>query len=286
MTVLNSTAHLNLKSSLNQSPVDFGTAQNLEQLYQQSPQHQDILHQETQPQETQYQQTRHRRKVADPALSRFSPWLLSLVYPLGRYLVLPLRFGRIQVTGQENLPLSGPVILAPTHRSRWDSLMVPYAAGYHVTKRHLRYMVSADEVTGLQGWFIRRLGGFPVNTLRPAIASLRHGVELLEKSESLVIFPEGNIFRDHTVQPLKPGLARLAIQAKLSNPSLDVKIVPMSIHYDKPLVPWGCKIKICIGPVLHVTEFCTGSSKKDAKSLTDALQGTMEQLVVNCIRNV
>jgi len=220
------------------------------------------------------------KKVAEPAPSRFSPWLLQLAYPLGRFGVFPAYFGPIKVQGQENLPLTGPVILAPTHRSRWDAFMVPFVAGHHVTKRHLRFMVSADEVTGVQGWFIRRMGGFPINTSRPAIASLRHGVELLGKGEMLVIFPEGNIFREERVQPLKPGLARLAIQAEMSRPNLGVQIVPMHIHYDDPLVHWRSRAQVHIGQPLSVASFCTGRAKQDAKSLTTTLQSAMESLSV------
>ncbi|MBF2027128.1 MAG: 1-acyl-sn-glycerol-3-phosphate acyltransferase [Oscillatoriales cyanobacterium C42_A2020_001] len=219
----------------------------------------------------------HTKKAADPVPSRFSPWLLSLAYPLGRFGVFPAYFGRVEVIGQEHLPRSGPVILAPVHRSRWDAFMVPFAAGYHVTRRHLRFMVSADEVTGLQGWFIRRLGGFPINTNRPAIASLRHGVELLEQGEVLVIFPEGNIFRENYVHPLKPGLARLAVQVE-AHTALGVKVVPISIHYSDPLVPWRSKAKVHIGAPLEVANYCTGCPKKDAQSLTRALQTAMQEL--------
>ncbi len=223
------------------------------------------------------------KKAAQPAPSKFSPWLLSLVYPLGRHFVFPLYFGAIEVQGREYLPQSGPVIFAPTHRSRWDAVMVPYAVGWHITGRHLRYMVSADEVTGLQGWFIRRLGGFPINTKRPAIASLRHGVDLLEAGETLVIFPEGNIFREEEIQPLKPGLARLAIQAETQKKHLGIQIIPISIQYSHPLVPWRCKAKVCIGPAIQVAEYCTGCSKQDAQQLNVTLQSSLKQLADRCI---
>lgn len=219
-----------------------------------------------------------QRKPADPAPSRFTPWLLSLAYPLGRFGLLPFYFKRIEVNGREHLPFSGPVILAPTHRSRWDAFLIPFAAGYHITKRHLRYMVSADEVSGLQGWFIRRMGGFPVNTNRPAIATLRHGVDILEQGEALVIFPEGNIYREPHVQPLKPGLARLALQAQTSHPNLDVKIVPISIRYSDPFVPWRSEAKIQIGEAIRVADYCTDVPKQSAKTLTSVLQSAMESL--------
>lgn len=216
-------------------------------------------------------------KVA-PVTSRVSPWLAPLVYFLGRHLVFPLYFGRIEVTGQEYLPTSGPVILAPTHRSRWDGLLIPATTGRGVTGRDPRFMVSADEVTGLQGWFIRRLGGFPVDTKHPAITTLRHGVELLLQGEMLVIFPEGNIYRDGFLHPLKPGLARLALSAESSHPRLGVKIVPIGICYSQAVPHWGCDVQLRIGSPLHVSDYCTKSVKQNAKQLTADLEAALKDL--------
>src|ERR671932_519815 len=74
-----------------------------------------------------------------PTTSRCSPFLTPLAYFLGQRFLLPLYFRKISVSGQENLPHSGPVILAPTHRARWDSLVLPLAAGRPVTGRDLRF---------------------------------------------------------------------------------------------------------------------------------------------------
>jgi len=217
-------------------------------------------------------------KPATVVNSRFSPWLMPWVYPLGRHVVLPAYFGKIEVSGQENLPSEGPVILAPTHRSRWDALLVPYAAGRDITGHDLRFMVSADEVKGLQGWFIRRLGGFPIDPKRPAIASLRHGVELLENRESLVIFPEGGIFRDRQVHPLKPGLARLALQAEANQPGLDVKIVPISLHYSQAVPGWRSEVAIRIGEPLKASNYNLEQPKASAKNLTADLEASLQEL--------
>lgn len=212
------------------------------------------------------------------AQAHCSPWLTSLVYPLGCDLVLPSYFDRITITGQEHLPKTGPVLLAPTHRSRWDALLVPYATGRRATGRDLRFMVTASEMGGIQGWFIRRLGGFSVNVDRPSIASLRLGVELLQQGEMLVIFPEGGIFRDGEVHPLRPGLARLALQAEASQPNLGVQIVPISLNY-QPLIPrWGCEVDIHIGRSLQVENYRQGSTKNDAQRLTNDLKNSLMRL--------
>ncbi|MBD1926159.1 1-acyl-sn-glycerol-3-phosphate acyltransferase [Trichocoleus sp. FACHB-90] len=211
--------------------------------------------------------------------SRVLPWLASAGYKLTSCVVMPFYIGSSEITGQENLPATGPVILAPTHRSRWDAFVVPYAVGKPVTGRDLRIMVSADEMTGLQGWFISRMGGFPVDTRNPGLGSFRHGVELLERGEVMVIFPEGNIFQDGRLHPLKPGLARIAVQVESENPGLGVKIVPISIRYGSRLPHWGCGVKVNIGTPISVANYsCTGKPKTSAKKLTADLEAALIQL--------
>ncbi|MGB3209061.1 MAG: 1-acyl-sn-glycerol-3-phosphate acyltransferase [Crinalium sp.] len=213
--------------------------------------------------------------------SRVAGWLKSIVYPVARYGLLPFYFSQIQIIGQENLPKEGAVILAPTHRARWDAFVVPYATGPYVTGRDLRFMVSANEMKGLQGWFVRRLGGFPVDPEQPGIGSFRHGVELLLNKEMLVIFPEGNIFRDHQVHPLKRGLARIALQVESMEPGLEIKIVPISINYSHPFPKWRGTVKVNIGSPLEVADYSKESPKKGARKLTADLETAIKQLTIN-----
>lgn len=217
-------------------------------------------------------------KVAEITTSQISPWLSPLMYFLGGHVVLPFFFGEIKVTGQENLPQTGPVILAPTHRTRWDSLVLSYAAGRCVTGRDLRFMVTITECQGLQGWFVRRLGGFSVDPQRPSITTLRHSIELLESGEMLVIFPEGNIFRDTNLHPLKPGIARLALSAESSHPGLGIKIIPININYSEPCPTWGTNVSLHIGTAINLADYTNRSLKQDAKRLTGDLTMALQKL--------
>lgn len=210
--------------------------------------------------------------------SRVSPWLARLLYPLARYFILPIFFGKIEVKGQENIPEIAPVIVAPTHRSRWDAMIIPYAVGRLVSGRDLRFMVSANEVKGLQGWFIRRMGGFPVNTQHPGIGSVRHSIELLHKDEMLVIFPEGDIYRDEIIHPLKRGVARIALEVESEHPGSEIKILPISIKYDRPYPSWGSNVIVEIGLPLNVADYLGGSLRQSSQKLTTALKTSLEKL--------
>jgi 1-acyl-sn-glycerol-3-phosphate acyltransferase len=226
-----------------------------------------------------------KRKISESKISSdfskqyyVSPWLIELAYPLAKYAILPLYFGKIEITGQENVPLSGPVIIAPTHRSRWDAVMIPYATGRLVSGRDLRFMVSANEMKGIQGCFVKRLGGFPVDTDRPGASSFRNSLEILSNGEMLTIFPEGNIFRDRQVHRLKEGLARIALQLQTDRPELGLKILPVSIHYSQPLSGWGTDIFIDIGESIAVADYQFDSIKQSSKQLTADLRSALTKL--------
>ncbi len=210
--------------------------------------------------------------------SSINPWLVRLVYPLGCRFVLPLFFGRITVTGRENIPTTGPVIVAPTHRSRWDALIVPKAVGRLVSGRDLRFMVTSTEMTGIQGWFIHHLGGFPIDVKRPGLSSLEHSVALLKEEEMLVIFPEGGIFRDNEVHPLKRGVARIALEVESEKPGSQIKILPVGVRYTQPYPSWGTDVTVTIGKPIEVAKYDSKRMKSSSEKLTDDLEDILTEL--------
>ena len=161
-------------------------------------------------------------------------------------------FKRRIVIGREFLPLSGAVVLAPTHRSRWDALMLTMAAGRRITNRDCRYMVTRSEMKGLQGWFLNRVGCFPIDQGRPSLISLRYAVDLLIARQQLVVFPEGKINRFGEPISLKKGLIRLAQLA--SKNGLEVNVVPVGLGYSE-VIPKLCgSAAICFSKPITIAQ--------------------------------
>ena len=154
------------------------------------------------------------------------------------------------VLGINNLPMDGAVLLAPIHRARWDGLMLTMAAGRRVTGRDCRFMVTRTEMKGLQGWFLERLGCFPVDQLRPSLTSLRFAIDLMVDGQQLVVFPEGKINRTEKPIRLKQGLARLAQLAEIKG--VDVQVVPVGIGYSDVKPRPFSKASICFAEPLKV----------------------------------
>jgi 1-acyl-sn-glycerol-3-phosphate acyltransferase len=185
-------------------------------------------------------------------------------------ITLPAWFGRIRVLNREHLPRKGPVLLAPTHRSRWDSLLLPLAAGRRVTGRDCRFMVTQDEMEGLQGWFLRRLGCFPVNQRSPSLASLRYAIDLLANGQQLVVFPEGGIRREDGPIRLQQGPTRLALL--FASQGETVPVIPVGIGYSHPDPRPGDAAAVCLGEPLYARDHGRAAARAFTENLADAMR--------------
>ncbi|BDA40006.1 lysophospholipid acyltransferase family protein [Candidatus Atelocyanobacterium thalassae] len=209
---------------------------------------------------------------------KISPWLIYIAYILGFWIILPFYFGRLIIKGQENIPKNGSVIVTPSHRSRWDALIIPYAVGRVASGQDLNFMVSSSEMKGIQGWFIRKLGGFPINSKQLIGGGLDHSIEILKKEKMLVIFPEGGIFRGSQVRTLKRGTAHIVIDVKYQQPSNTVKILPISIQYSKFFPSWRTKVVVNIGLPMDITIYDFQDTKNDSERLTYELESHLKRL--------
>jgi len=189
---------------------------------------------------------------------RIQSFLATLAMWLTQDIVLRFFFSKKIIEGKEFLNLiDGPLIIAPTHRSRWDGLILTFAIGRRVTNRDCRFMVTTPEMKGLQGWFLRRLGCFSINQESPSMFSLRYAVELIFSKNQLVIFPEGKITKNGKKLDLKQGLFRLAKLARKKGEP--IKIVPIGIAYDNVRPKFRDRFAICIEKPFDLDDFSDAS---------------------------
>jgi len=150
------------------------------------------------------------------------------------------------------IPKNSSIILAPTHRSRWDGLVLTMAMGRRVTGKDCRFMVTKSEMKGIQGWFLKRLGCFSINQLSPSLSTLRYAISLVEKGEQLVVFPEGKINKYGKKLVLKEGLYRLARLATKKTKS--ITIIPIGIAYSKVSPRFRGKFCLSFGQPISIDD--------------------------------
>ena len=203
-----------------------------------------------------------------------SKLLIALLRPI-HTLFVPFWY-RIKVRHRNRIPKKGPIILTPTHRSRWDPMIMPW-----LTLRLLRSMASHDEFKGLQGWFMQKLGAFPVDTRRPSVGTLRDCTEVLKAGQVLVIYPEGNIFRDPPghVHPIKPGTAWIALKSLEMLGDSSLKIIPIRIQYGSPIPKFRDRLEVEIREPITVADFLHVPEREAIRELTAAIQAGMGDVV-------
>jgi len=165
-----------------------------------------------------------------------------------------------------SIPINSSIILAPTHRSRWDGLILTMAMGRRVTKKDCRFMVTKSEMKGIQGWFLKRLGCFSINQLSPSLSTLRYAINLIEKEEQLVVFPEGKINRYGKKLVLKEGLYRLALLATKKTKS--ITILPIGIAYSEVSPKFRSKFCLSFGQPIVMNEYLNTSIEEFNKFIS------------------
>jgi len=183
------------------------------------------------------------KKNSEDIWHKINPVLGFIAMFLTQDIVLRCFFRRkIILNNISSIPINSSIILAPTHRSRWDGLVLTMAMGRRVTKKDCRFMVTKSEMRGVQGWFLKRLGCFSINQFSPSLSALRYAIDLIEKGDQLVIFPEGKINKYGKKLVLKEGLYRLARLATKKTTS--IIIIPIGIAYSK--VPPNFRGEFCL----------------------------------------
>lgn len=116
---------------------------------------------------------------------------------------------RMHISGAEHVPATGPVVIAPNHKSFWDSFFIAVAL-----RRRVHFMGKAELFTGRRGRLFLALGGFPVKRGESDAEALETARAILDRGDVLSLFPEGTRVPDpDSLGVPKRGAARLAIEA-------------------------------------------------------------------------
>ncbi len=131
-------------------------------------------------------------------------------------------FCRLKITGSENIPKEGGMILASNHISAVDPPFLGSSVG-----RPLYYMAKKELFSNyILGYFIKNLNAFPVDRGIFDKSALGRSRELLSEGFGLIMFPEGTRSKTGELGRGKPGIGMLARLAL-------VPIVPTYIRNSK-----------------------------------------------------
>ena len=206
-----------------------------------------------------------------------------MLYEVTHTVVPPLAkaIWRPTVEGLDNIPATGPVIVASNHLSFADSLVIPI-----VTPRKVTFLAKKQYFTGTgvkgalsRGWFTG-IGMVPVDRddTRAALASLDIALAVLGQGGAFGIYPEGTRSRDGRLYRGRTGVAHLALTS-------GAPVVPAGVTGTQDLQPVGsrlprlAKVTVRFGEPLYFQQQYDGVPLGRARrEVTDQVMNAIQRL--------
>jgi 1-acyl-sn-glycerol-3-phosphate acyltransferase len=185
------------------------------------------------------------------------------------------------VSGIENVPTTGAVILASNHVSIVDSLFLPL-----MLRRKVTFLAKSDYFTGsgIKGFAVRSfmngVGQLPIDRSggKASEASLDTGVQVLQRGDVLGIYPEGTRSPTGKLYRGRTGVARMVLEGK-------APVVPVAMFDTDKAMPIGSKLPkvrrvgVVIGEPIDFSRFEGMESDRFVlRSITDEIMVEIAKL--------
>lgn len=171
----------------------------------------------------------------------------------------------IRVEGAEKIPTTGPLLIAVNHQNALvDSLIV----GWIVPRRITMTAKATLTRNPLIALLFRVLGVVPlrrstdelrdsgkasINRSRNA-GAFREILDVLDHQRSVLIFPEGKSHSERGLEPLKTGLARLALQARDGWSIKGLSVLPLGLVFEDKASP-GTIVGVHVGEPIEMNSW-------------------------------
>jgi 1-acyl-sn-glycerol-3-phosphate acyltransferase len=190
-----------------------------------------------------------------------SRWLYALI----RRMVSPLFrvYFRMHISGAECIPAEGAAIVAPNHKSFWDSFFIAVC-----TPRHVRFMAKTELIQARYGRLLVRLGAFPVRRGQADEDALETARIVLRQGGLLALFPEGTRIRDpDNLGHPRRGAGRLALET-------GAPLVPCAITGTEKIFRGGFpvprRVQVAFSPPIPVSDLAAS-----AEAASELVEGTL-----------
>ena len=203
-------------------------------------------------------------------------------YRLSHGVVAPLSklLWRPTITGTDNVPPGGGVVIASNHLSFIDSFAIPIAA-----PRPVSFLAKSDYFTGtgvsgaIRRGFFEGSNAIPVDrhSSRAAQESLDAALEVLRAGRAFGIYPEGTRSRDGRLYKGRTGVAWLALTA-------GVPVVPVGLVGTDAVQPVGAsfprlaRVRVSFGRPVSPEPYVGMPAGRARRLLTDEVMDAIAGL--------
>lgn len=189
--------------------------------------------------------------------------------------------GRPSVVGLDNLPTSGPVIIAGNHLTVVDSFFLVL-----LVRRRVTFIAKSEYFTGrgVKGaalrWFYSATGQVPVDRRGSAASepALEAAKSVLRQGDIWAVYPEGTRSPDGRLYKGKTGMARVAIET-------GAPVVPVVVHGTLGFNPVGsrmwrpAKVRLVVGEPMDFSRYAGEQSNRVIiRAVTDQVMASLADL--------
>ena len=198
----------------------------------------------------------HRYLLHNPVLRRLARRLIARRYD-------------VHVSGAENMPRRGPVVVAANHIGWLDGPLLGI-----VLPRPVHALTKAEMFTGRTGRFLSQTGQIPLDRFHADPASVKTALRVLRAGNALGVFPEGTR-GDGELRRFHRGAAYFAL-------ATGAPVVPVVFFGTRPpgggndaRPPAGSRIDVVIGASVPVERQLWPRTREQVEDLSRLLQRRM-----------
>ena len=202
-------------------------------------------------------------------------------YQLSRVVAGPILhvFGRPRATGLENIPASGPALLASNHLSIIDSVYLPLMLSRPVVfPAKAEYFTAKGPVGRLWAAYLRSTNQLAMNRddTRSATATLEAAAEILRAGELFGFYPEGTRSPDGRLYRGRSGLGWLVLNT-------GAPVIPIAMSGTRKMMPPGklprpAKIEIKIGKPMEFGQLAGDPPARARRIIADEVMHAIAEL--------
>jgi 1-acyl-sn-glycerol-3-phosphate acyltransferase len=147
------------------------------------------------------------------------------------------RWARLEVSGVETLPASGPILLVGNHDSHWDPVMI----GFSARKRRMIRALAKSQLWDVRGLapVLNGMGQIPIVRGAGDAQALANAIAALREGSCIGVFPEGTRSKGKVMRA-RSGVGRLALEV----PEAHVSCVAISGTADLTGFPKRPRVKV------------------------------------------
>ena len=219
---------------------------------------------------------------------------IPIPYRLGRWVLraaVGFYFVRIERFHRERVPTTGPVLFTSNHpNSVTDAFVigasVPRKVNFVATVQLFRFAPLR--------WLLTRCGVIPINRVKDDPRAMRTVMEtfeacfrVLERGETVGIFPEGITHDDPQLKTVKTGAARMALELEHRHGgTLGLQIVPVGLTFSAK-ERYRSEVVVNFGEPIRIAEYLAGYPEKKHEcihTLTQEIEQRIESLILHLRR--